>query len=46
MAIQEASESYLIGLMEDTNLCAIHDKNITIMPTDMQLAHRICGEKI
>ena len=24
MALQEAAESYLVGLMEDTNLCAIH----------------------
>ena len=40
-ALQEASESYIVGLMEDTNLCAIHAKHVTIMPKDMQLAHRI-----
>ena len=44
--LQEASESYLVGLMEDTNLCAIHTKHITIMPKDMQLACRIHGEKM
>ena len=43
-ALQEASEAYLVGLMEDTNLCAIHAKRVTIMPKDMQLARRIRGE--
>ncbi|CAB9523506.1 Histone H3 [Seminavis robusta] len=42
---QEASEAYLIGLFEDTNLCAIHAKRVTIMPKDMQLARRIRGER-
>ena len=37
-ALQEASEAYLVGLFEDTNLCAIHAKHITIMPKDIQLA--------
>merc|ERR1712242_438916 len=31
-ALQEASEAYLVGLFEDTNLCAIHAKRVTIMP--------------
>ena len=44
-AIQEAAESYLVGLYEDTNLCAIHGKRITIMPKDIQLARRIRGER-
>lgn len=42
---QEACESYLVGLFEDTNLCAIHAKRVTIMPSDMRLARRIRGEK-
>ena len=25
-ALQEATEAYLVGLFEDTNLCAIHAK--------------------
>jgi len=37
-ALQEASEAYLVGLFEDTNLCAIHAKRVTIMPKDIQLA--------
>ncbi|KAG7224895.1 hypothetical protein INR49_014811 [Caranx melampygus] len=41
MALQEASEAYLVGLFEDTNLCAIHAKRVTIMPKDIQLARRI-----
>ncbi|XP_034043977.1 histone H3.3A-like [Thalassophryne amazonica] len=42
-ALQEASEAYLVGLFEDTNLCAIHAKRVTIMPKDIQLARRIRG---
>ena len=44
LALQEAAEAYLVGLFEDTNLCAIHAKRVTIMPKDMQLARRIRGE--
>jgi histone H3 len=43
-ALQEAAEAYLVGLFEDTNLCAIHAKRVTIMPKDIQLARRIRGE--
>lgn len=45
LALQEASEAYLVGLFEDTNLCAIHAKRVTIMPKDLQLARRIRGER-
>jgi histone H3 len=45
VALQEAAEAYLQGLFEDTNLCAIHAKRVTIMPKDMQLARRIRGER-
>ncbi|KAB7499463.1 Histone H2B 7 [Armadillidium nasatum] len=45
MALQEASEAYLVGLFEDTNLCAIHAKRVTIMPKDIQLARRIRDKK-
>lgn len=44
-ALQEAAEAYLVGLFEDTNLCAIHAKRVTIMPKDIQLARRIRGEQ-
>ncbi|OQR88364.1 histone H3, embryonic [Thraustotheca clavata] len=45
LALQEACEAYLIGLFEDTNLCAIHAKRVTIMPRDVQLARRLRGER-
>ena len=40
-ALQEATGSYIVGLMEDTNLCAIHARHVMIMPKDMQLDCRI-----
>ncbi len=45
LALQEAAEAYLVGLFEDTNLCAIHARRVTIMPRDIQLARRIRGER-
>ena len=45
MALQEASEAYLVGLLEDSNLCTIHAKRVTIMPKDIQLARHIRGER-
>ena len=45
LAMQEAAEAYHVGVFEDTNLCAIHAKRVTIMPKDMQLARRIRGER-
>ncbi|KAJ0570872.1 putative transcription factor Hap3/NF-YB family [Helianthus annuus] len=41
LALQEAAEAYLVGLFEDTNLCAIHAKRVTIMAKDIQLVLRI-----
>jgi histone H3 len=45
LALQEASEAYLVGKFEDTNVCAMHAKRVTIMPKDMQLACCIRGER-
>lgn len=45
LALQESAEAYLVSLFEDTNLCAIHAKRVTIMSKDLQLARRIRGEK-
>ena len=42
-ALHEAAESYLVNLFEDTNLCAIHAKRVTITPKDMRLALRLRG---
>jgi histone H3 len=44
-ALQEASEAFLVGLFEDTNLAAMHAKRVTIMPRDMVLARRIRRER-
>jgi histone H3 len=46
LALQEAAEAYLVGLFEDTNLCAIHAKRVTIFPKDIRLARRIRGERV
>ena len=45
-ALQEATEAFMVGLFEDTNLCAIHAKRVTIMPRDIQIARRIRGDRI
>jgi len=42
--MQEAAESYLVGIFEDTNLCAIHANRKTIMKKDLALARRIRGD--
>jgi histone H3 len=44
MALQEASESFMVSMFEDSNLCAIHAKRVTIMPKDMILARRLRGD--
>ena len=43
-AIHEGAESYMISLLEDANLLAIHARRITVQPRDIQLARRIRGE--
>lgn len=42
-ALQEAAESYIVGIFEDTNACAIHANRVTIMKKDLQLAIRLRG---
>lgn len=44
LALQEAAEAYIVSLFEDTQLCAVHGKRVTIMAKDIQLARRIRGE--
>ncbi|XP_050232156.1 histone H3-like centromeric protein CENH3 isoform X2 [Mercurialis annua] len=44
MAIQEASEGFLIQLFEDGMLCAIHAKRVTLMKKDLELARRLGGK--
>ena len=45
LALQDAAESYLTGLFEDANLCAIHANRVTILKKDLDLARRIRGER-
>lgn len=45
LALQEASEAYLIGMFEDAYLCALHARRVTLMVRDIQLARRIRGER-
>ncbi|KAF9884077.1 histone H3.1 [Aspergillus nanangensis] len=44
-ALQEATEAYITSLFEDTNLCAIHARRVTIQSKDIQLARRLRGER-
>ncbi|KAI7844413.1 hypothetical protein COHA_002007 [Chlorella ohadii] len=44
-ALQEAAEAYLVGLFEDSQLCSIHAKRVTIFVKDMQLARRLRGDR-
>jgi histone H3 len=44
-AMQEATESYVIGLLSDSNLCALHARRVTVMPRDIHLARRLRGER-
>ena len=46
LALQEATEAYVVGLFEDVNLCALHAKRVTIQSKDMHLARRIRGETL
>jgi histone H3/H4 len=44
-ALQEATESYVIGLLADAHLLALHAKRVTLMARDVALARRIRGER-
>ena len=35
LALQEASESFVTGLFEDSYMCTVHAKRVTLMPADM-----------
>jgi len=44
LGLQVASEDYLVGLFEDSYMCALHAKRVTLMRKDMTLARRIRGD--
>lgn len=41
MALQEATEMYLVQLFEDANMCASHANRVTVKPKDMDLVFRL-----
>ena len=41
LALQEASESFLVNMFEDVNVCAIHGGRETIQVKDIQLWNRM-----
>ena len=43
-ALHVASEDYLIGLFEDSYLCSLHAKRVTLMRKDVNLARRLRGD--
>ena len=45
-ALQEGSEAYVVGLLEDSQLCTFYAKRVTLMPKDMQLAQRLCWDVV
>ena len=42
--LHEGMEVYMMELMEDANLLAIHARRIIVQPRDIQLARHIRGE--
>ena len=45
LAIQDATEAYMVGLLGDSNLCAIHAKRVTLFSRDLKLARRLRGDR-
>ena len=45
VALQEASESFVVGLFGDAGRCAIHAKRKTVMVEDLRLACRMREER-
>nr|AJF96734.1 CENH3 [Lepidium oleraceum] len=44
VALQEAAEDYVVGLLSDSMLCAIHARRVTLMRKDFELARRLGGK--
>lgn len=42
-ALQTSAEEYMVGLFEDSYLCSMHCKRVTLLSQDLQLARRIRG---
>lgn len=46
IALQHATEAWVVGLFEHTNLCAIHAERQTVMPKDIRLVRQIRGYQV
>ncbi|ETV99244.1 hypothetical protein H310_07994 [Aphanomyces invadans] len=46
VALQESAEAYLVSLFEDSYLCTMHAKRVTLLPRDMHLARRLRKERV
>lgn len=44
-AIQEATEGYIVNVLNDANLCTIHAKRVTLFTKDLHLALRLRGDR-
>jgi len=40
-ALHESTEAFVVRYLEESNLCAIHAKRVTLMPKDMQLLQKL-----
>lgn len=45
LALQEAAESFLVRLFEDSTLVCVHAKRVTLMPRDIALIRRLRRER-
>ena len=43
-ALHKGAETFMVGIMEDANLLAIHAQRVTVQPRDIQVARRIRGD--
>ena len=44
-ALQEATEAFIVSLLSDSNVVALHANRVTAMPRDLQLVRRLRGER-
>ncbi|NWR45117.1 CENPA protein, partial [Regulus satrapa] len=43
LALQEATEAFIVRLLEDGYLCSLHARRVTLFPKDLQLARCLRG---
>ena len=44
-ALQEAAEAYIVGVLNDANMCCYFAKRTNLMPKDVHLALRLRGKR-